>query len=50
MKPDRTTKVLLNAKRAADDMADEEAGVADWKYQEYRDRMLMRALSEGEKA
>lgn len=34
--------------RAADDMADEAAAADDWKYQEYRDRMMMRALSEGE--
>lgn len=28
--------------RAADDMADEASAAADWKYQEYRDRMMMR--------
>lgn len=37
--------------RAQSDLANEEAEAADWKYQEYRDRLLMsRALGEGERS
>lgn len=32
--------------RAQGDLADEAAAAADWKYQEYRDRLLMRSENE----
>lgn len=40
---DAEEAALLTAcqERAADDMADEAAAHADWRYQEYRDRLLM---------
>jgi len=33
--------------RAADDMAEEAAAQADWRYQEYRDRLLMGKWEQG---
>lgn len=33
--------LVMAQERAADDLADEAAAEADWRYQEYRDRQLM---------
>lgn len=44
---DEETALLRECEeRAQGDLADEAAAAADWKYQEYRDRLLMRSENE----